>query len=428
MPDEDIIVIGAGIAGLAAARSLTEAGFAPTVLEGRDRIGGRIWTDRSLGMPLDLGASWIHGISRNPLMDLVRDHGIKTRRTFLGALALYDADGRLLDEEEMNRIDALGEEISAALLELKQAADSDRPLAAAIADILALRDLDDSQKQSINWHLFSEIELEHGADLADLSLRAFDEDDFFRGPDVVFPAGYVQIVDHLASGLHIKLGHSVHQINYGAQGVEVATAQGLFTADRAVVTLPLGVLQSGDVQFSPALPAAKLDAIQRLQMGTANKIALHFSERFWPEWPHYMGQLSETTGTAMEFWNMDMYIGQPVLFALTRGAHARALEQLAEEEMVERAMADLRHIFGNDLADPLASVSTRWHADPFARGAYSHVPPGATMGDYDLIAAPVENRLFFAGEATNRQYPATVHGALLSGRREAEIIVGLATA
>lgn len=423
--NEQIVVVGAGISGLAAARRLLDEGFCVTVLEGRDRIGGRIWTDHSLDLPVDLGAAWIHGISRNPLMDLVRDIGIQTARTRFAALALYDLDGRLLDDEEMDDLEALGAEIYAELTQRRQGASSDQSVAAALTDLLALRDLAGVRARGINWQIASEIGVQLGVDLDELALDAFAEDQSFGGPDVVLPAGYQQIPAHLAAGLDIRFNQIVRRVDYGAEGVEISTDQDLFAANRVIVTLPLGVLQRGAVTFSPALPPVKVEAIQRLQMGTMNKMALRFAERFWPEWPHYMGCLAENSDSIMELWNMAVYSGEPVLIALSRGAHARALEQLPQEEIVEQVMANLRCMFGSDIPAPVACVATCWHGDPFAGGAYSHVPPGATMADYDVLAAPVEDRLFFAGEATSRQYPGTAHGALLSGRREAERIVGL---
>ena len=418
--------MGAGIAGLAAARRLAGEGFGVVVLEGRGRIGGRIWTDRSLEVPVDLGAAWIHGISRNPLMDLVRDGGIQTARTRFAALALYDVDGRLLNDQEMDEVEAQVEEIFGALMKCKKEALGDRSVGAVLAELLAAGDLGGVLGRGINWRLASEIGVQLGVDLDGLSLQAFGEDESFNGPDVVFPGGYDQIAAQLAAGLDIRLNYIVRRIDCGADGVEIITDQGSVRASRAVVTLPLGVLQNGDVEFSPALPPAKQDAIRRLQMGTMNKIALRFEERFWPEWPHYMGRLAEGDEAVVEWWNMAVYSDQPVLLALSSGAQARDMERLPEGEVVERLMFDLRHTFGGDIAPPVAAVSTRWHGDPFARGAYSHVPPGAAMADYDALATSVEDRLFFAGEATSRQYPGTVHGALLSGRREAQRIVDLA--
>ena len=420
--DEEIIVVGAGAAGLAAGKALVSQGFRVRILEGRERIGGRIWTDRSLGIPIDLGASWIHGIRRNPLSDIVSDAAIRTIKTDFDAIKLYDIDGTALVDADLDDLEELFEQIFEDLLEVKRSAGDDASMAGAVAEALSRRDLSDSQRRGVEWVIASEIELEAAADVDELSLRNWDEDDAFKGDDVLFPDGYAQVPEVLAAGLDIHLGHLVSEIAYDARGVAITTNRGLFRGDRAVITLPLGVLREGTVTFSPALPASKLSAIQALRMGTLNKIAMRFGERFWPAEPHFLGYLDESSKEAMNFLNLHPYIGESVLLAFTKGAHARSIESLSTAEVVDQAMADLRGMFGTSITDPTNATVTKWHADPFARGSYSHVPPGGNMADYEELAQPVEDRLFFAGEATTRRYPGTVHGALLSGEREAERI------
>ena len=421
--DEETIVVGAGVAGLAAARSLTSQGFRVTILEGRERIGGRIWTDRSLGIPLDLGASWIHGIRRNPLTDISNDAGIRTVKTDFDAIKLYDIDGTALVDDDLDDLEELFEQIFEDLLEAKRSAGDNASIAGAVSSALARRDLSDAQRRGVEWVIASEIELEAAADLDELSLRNWDEDDAFKGDDVLFPEGYAQVPEVLAEGLDIHLDHLVSEIACDERGVAITTNRGVFRGDRAVITLPLGVLREGTVRFSPVLPDSKLSAIQDLQMGTLNKIAMRFGERFWPAEPHFLGYLDESAEEAMNFLNMFPYDGEPALMAFARGAHARSLEQLSTGDVTEQVMAQLRGMFGNSISDPTNATFTRWHGDPFARGSYSHVPPGGSMADYEELAQPVGDRLFFAGEATTRRYPGTVHGALLSGEREAERIV-----
>ena len=420
--DEEIIVVGAGAAGLAASRRLASHGFKVTILEGRERIGGRIWTDHSLGIPIDLGASWIHGIRRNPLTDIASDAGIRTVKTDFDAIKLYDVDGTVLADDDLDDLEELFEKIFEDLLEAKGSAGDDASMAAAVAAVLSRRNLSDAQRRGVEWVVASEIELEAAADLDELSLRNWDEDDAFKGDDVLFPEGYAQVPEVLAEGLGIQLDHLVSEIAYDERGVAITTNRGVFRGDRAVITLPLGVLREGTVTFSPALPNSKLSAIEDLQMGTLNKMAMRFGERFWPAEPHFLGYLEETAEEAMNFLNMHTYTGEPVLMAFARGAHARSLEQLSTEDVTEQVMAQLRGMFGNSISDPTGATFTKWHADPFARGSYSHVPPGGSMSDYEELAQPVGDRLFFAGEATTRRYPGTVHGALLSGEREAERI------
>lgn len=253
--DETILVVGAGIAGLAAARRLQSAGYTVVVLEGRDRIGGRVWTDDTLGVPLDFGAAWIHGIDGNPIYDLTRQWGITTSVTDFDASGLFYGADELTDEEYAE-VESVVEELGDELEALKAELDDDVSIGAAVDELLAdYADLSARVLVCVRWTIISAIGLEMGEDLTDLSLWAWDEDEAFDGDDVVFPGGYHQIVERLAEGLDIRLNEVVTAIYYDGEGVEVETSSGVFIADRVIVTLPLGVLQRGLVAFDPPLPA-----------------------------------------------------------------------------------------------------------------------------------------------------------------------------
>ena len=421
--DEHVLVIGAGVAGLASAQSLQRRGFRVTVLEGRDRIGGRMWTDHSLGVPLDLGAAWIHGRRRNPVAELADELAITRSPTDYDSLRLYDVDGRELTRDQLNVLAELLDESLRELLRAKEGAAADMTIADAYEQMCAAARLSPFQRRAVDWGIVSEIELDLADDLASLSLAAFEEDDAFRGGDELFPGGYRQIVDGLAAQLDIHLGQVVDRIEYGSSGVAVHAGEALFRGDRAVVTLPLGVLKKGTVQFVPALPDEKQGAIERLAMGTLDKIALRFSYSFWPEATEFFGLLKESRDEVTSVVNMAAHLDSaPVLVVLARGAFARRLEQLGAAEAVASVMVDIRTIFGPAVPDPSASVVTRWGDDPFCFGSYSHVPPGASPRDHELLFEPLQRRLYFAGEATNRRFPGTVHGALLSGRAQADAI------
>ncbi|MBK9745325.1 MAG: FAD-dependent oxidoreductase [Chloroflexi bacterium] len=421
--DETILVIGAGIAGLAAARRLQTAGYAVIVLEGRDRIGGRVWTDYTLGLPLDLGAAWIHGIDGNPIYDLARQWGIVTSVTDFDASAVYYGADELTDEDYAE-VEAVVEELYDELEALKADLDEDKSVGAAVEELLAdYGDLSARVLASVRWTIMSEIGLEMGEDLTNLSLWAWDEDEALSGDDVVFPGGYRQIVERLAEGLDIRLGQVVTALYHDGAGVEVETSSGVFVADRVIVTLPLGVLQRGLVAFDPPLPTAKQTAIDRMAMGSLDKVVLRFSAQFWPEELHSFGAADQPEAEATEFWNMAIHTGAPILVALIGGDDARQLERTNEQTVVARMLNHLRGMFGAEIPEPTAYVITRWSSDPFAYGSYSHIPPGADYDDYETLAAPVSDRVLFAGEATHAAYPATVHGAFLSGAREAERII-----
>ncbi|PJF30810.1 MAG: monoamine oxidase [Candidatus Thermofonsia Clade 1 bacterium] len=426
---ESVLIVGAGMAGISAARALQAAGLTVTLLEARDRLGGRIWTDDALGVPLDMGAAWIHGERRNPLTPLARAAGIRTFPSDFEAMALYTGNGERLSDDQL---ESAAERAADILKELEAAkahhlVNDSTSIAEVLATLLPEYALSGANKRAVLWLLASEIELQWGADAHDLSLLAWNEDSNFGGDDLLLREGYSALIAFLARDLDVQLNTVISEIAYDRTGVALTATDGrTFEADRALITLPIGVLQSGAVRFTPALPEAKGGALGRLRMGTLNKVALRFPRAFWDTDLHRFGYLDESTAELFEFFNLHVLHGQPILVALARGDHARSLERLAPEQAAARAFQTLQRAFGRAIPEPEAFAVTAWHSDPFARGAYSHVPPNARHADYDILARPVQNRLFFAGEGTLSDYPATVHGALISGEREAKRIVGLA--
>ena len=418
----NILVIGAGIAGLAAARELQNNGFKVTIIEGRDRIGGRIYTDRSLGYAIDLGAAWIHGIQNNPIGKLAKDSNIKILRTNYDNSELYGINGRPVNENQLSQAESLSEEIIEQAKALGERLDKDISVAEAVKRVIKKQQLTAAQQKLVQWQLNSNIVVETGTDMSDLSIQQFDEDEAFAGDDFLFPNGYDQISQILAKDIDIKLQQNVQEINYSGSGVTVKTNAGSFSADAVVITLPLGVLKADKVKFSPALPSEKTTAIQRLAMGVLNKVILKFPQPFWETEYDMIGLMSAVEKDFSEFVNLYKYNSAPVLVGLTGGSFARSLESLSETEIAQQVMKLLRRTYGNNIPNPEKVLRTQWSQDRFSFGAYSYVPVGGSMEDRDALAKPVNKRLFFAGEATSRDYPATVHGAFLSGLREAKKI------
>ncbi|HWB00374.1 MAG TPA: FAD-dependent oxidoreductase, partial [Pirellulales bacterium] len=218
-------------------------------------------------------------------------------------------------------------------------------------------------------------------------------------------------------------GHQVRRVDHDDKSVVIDTSQGEFTADFAVVTLPLGVLKHRGVEFHPALPERKRDAVQRMGMGLLNKTYLKFPRQFWPARADWLGFVSETKGRWSEYLNVAKFLAQPVLLGFTAATFARRTEKKTDQEIVAGMIAALRSMFGGrKVPDPLDVRITRWASDPFSYGSYSFMKTGSTPEDYEHLAEPVDNRLFFAGEHTSRRYSATVHGAYLSGIRAAKRI------
>lgn len=416
----DVLVLGAGIAGLAAARTLTEKGRNVIILEARNRIGGRMWIDSSLGSPLDLGASWIHGVNENPITKLAKEFGIKTLPTDDENAIEFSADGRELPDDEFERMEALFEDVYEEVAEMQNTTEEDISLQVAFDQVIAERGLSAADLRRLNYYIHLVTALEYGADPKDLSLWWWDQDEEFGGEEVIFPGGYNQITDGLANGLDIRLRTVVNTVRYGVDGVEVETSAGVFVADKAVVTLPLGVLKQASVKFEPPLPESKQAAIDRLAMGVLNKVYLKFPEAFWGEDVETISYVGDELGEWCDWLSFMPLTGEPVLMAFHGGDKGFAIEELSDGEIVSGAMQTLRVMFGNNIPEPEGVLITRWGKDPFSFGAYSHIPPNASGDDYDALAEPVDEVLFFAGEATSQEYPSTVHGAYLSGVRAAE--------
>ncbi len=412
------LVIGAGAAGLAAARELRANGFRVTVLEARDRIGGRVWTDRSLGEPLDLGASWIEGASGNPITRLARSFGVSTVLDE-DEWIFYSRDGVPYDRADVVEVERGVNELTRDLERLAASLDRDISIYEGVRRVLAGEDLDPEEQRVVEAFMAG-LESNAGGDVKRLSLLQADQGRGFGGGNRLFPGGYGQVVDGLADGLDLRLGHAVSRIEHGGEGVRVTANRGVFEADFAVVSLPLGVLKKGAVAFSPPLPSVKRDAIRELGMGVLNKAALRFPRVFWPNLDKFQN-IAETKDDFHEFLNWHKYSGQPVLVAFSAGSFARQVEALADREIIGRIMAILRRWWGAGVPEPNGFKITRWSRDPHVYGSYSYIPVGSSSAAYRALAEPLAG-LFFAGEATNADYPASVHGAYLSGIREAKRI------
>jgi monoamine oxidase len=419
-----VIVVGAGMAGLAAAIDLKTAGFKVIIVEGRERVGGRVFTDNSLGeLPLDLGASWIHGIHGNPIFQLARKFQIETAPTNYDSITRFAADGRPLGAAREARLERDFAQLRVAIAGAIENANVTGSLGQFIDKYTAGLGFTSERAQDLAYSVNTEIEHDYAADVNDLSLIEFDQDSEFDGPDVLFPGGYHQLVERLQAGLDVRTGQVVQTVIRDRSGVRVITNRETFAGDLAVITLPLGVLKQGSVTFQPELPASKKAAIGRLGMSVLNKCYLRFPSAFWDRRPELLGYVSPARGQWCAWLNMFHYTRQPVLVGFNSGSFGEQLEALSDDACTASAMSVLRKIYGASIPEPKGVRITRWKSDPFTFGSYSHLPPGAGAKDYDLLQASVDGRLFFAGEATSREYPATVHGAWLSGRRAAKEIV-----
>ncbi len=417
-----VLVIGAGIAGLSAARAALAAGHRVMVVEAQTRIGGRVWTSRLWpDLPADMGASWVHGIEGNPLTALADQAGVARVPTSYGSALTLDASGQSFDPETaMARAEALVEKARAAVDDNE----TDLSLADAVLASKDWRKANDAERRLIRHFINSTVEQEYGSDWHAASAWYFDDVDEFGGDDVLFPGGFGQIASHLAKGLTLRMGAAITAIGPDAAGVAITLINGeVLTADYAIVTLPIGVLQSGSVRFAESLSTERQAAIDGLGMGLLNKCWLRFDRIAWPADVDWIEWLGPRDGHWAEWVSLAPALGAPVLLGFNAGAQALELEALNDAATVDAAYKALRAMFGTAFPAPIGAQISRWSRDPFALGSYSFNAVGTSAKTRKALrGADWNGRLIFAGEAASHDHPGTVHGALMSGLHAASLM------
>jgi len=415
---QKILVIGAGIAGLAAAQQLHRAGHGVEVLEARERIGGRIHTSHLWqDAPMDLGASWINGFEGSPLGDLARSIGLRTAQTRYDNSIAYGRSGKPFSASDEQRVEQLRKRIKRVLSAAQDGA-TDQSLQAAVEAGLDWDSLKMSDRSLAELLLNSIYEHEYGGSTQQMSAWWWDDDGDFDGGDVIFPDGFGAIAEHLAKGLSIRLGQVVQRIAWDDAGVRVDVGQ-ILRADRVIVSVPLGVLKAGAIEFAPKLPATKRRAIEALGMGVLNKCFLRFARTFWPTDVDWIERVPERRGEWTEWVSFARPTGKPVLLGFNAADFGRQIESSSDTQIVAGAMRALRGIYGDAIPMPLGQQITRWASDPFALGSYSFNAVGVDPKMRDDLAASIDKRIYFAGEASHRKHFATTHGAYLTGLRAA---------
>jgi monoamine oxidase len=403
--DVDLIVVGAGAAGLGAALAARERGLAFRVLEAASRSGGRAWTDtRSLRRPFDHGCHWLHTPSRNPLRALADALGVAytdhpPRRLHDGAALLPGPEGQALlaewsrFEAAAARAHADGREISVA-----QAVDAARP----------------------SWPWFAQW-FEHNCaaspdevSVADLAAQDDDHD------DRRVPTGYGALLQRAAAGIPVELDCPVRGLDLSGGGVAVETPRGRLHARAAVLCVSVGVLAAEAIAVRPSgWPDWKRRALEGVALGSSNKVALELARAAVdPELVDcFVHCLAEPPANVA--WHFAPS-GEELAVAYLGGAWCRELCLAGEAAMLDFARADLERRLGSQARRHLGrGRASRWDADPLVRGGYSYCRAGCGNRRPELAAA-VDERVFFAGEACSLEFPATAHGAWLSGRAAVE--------
>ena len=415
-----MLVIGAGIAGLRAAEVLAGRGRRVIVLEARDRLGGRIHTDRSWGVPVELGASWIHGVDNNPIAALAAAKGIKTQATDYESV-MYGADGKRRPDDALDELES--EVAKLVKAGRKGSPDTDEPLRTALDRAIGASDLDASERLDVEMGITESIEHEYATDAVNLSALHFDDGAEESGGDALLPEGYDKVVAAVASGLDVRLGHVAASVDTSGDRAVVVTSKGRFEANAVIITVPLGVLKAGSIQFLPALPDSKSTAIARLGMGALSKTCLRFESAFWPDDAELLDIVptGSRRGQWVESLSLTGLVDVPALMMFNAGKFARAVETMTEPEVIASARSALEPAFPG-FSEPTGLLRSAWSVDPFSLGSYSFIGVGSSQADREALAAP-EARRFFAGEACSRDHAGTVHGAYTSGEAAANALL-----
>jgi monoamine oxidase len=394
----DVAVIGAGAAGIGAGRRLREAGAVSVlVLEARDRFGGRVHTIAPAGFPLDRGAEWLHSADRNPLTPIAQRLGFSVHRRPSEWTTRLRRSGETIEAEA----DWLSTREAQTRARRKAAAEPiDRPLASLLAPEGRWNKLLDATS---TWG--------NGAELDRVSVKdnVRYED---SGTNWRLAEGYGRLFETLAEGLPTALEAPVLRIDHKGSAIRLETAGGTVIAKRVIVTVPTSIIAGEIIRFDPPLPE-KISAAAGLPLGVENKLFISLEDRL-PGFEHDTYLIGSTTSRETMSYQVRP-LDRPAIYCFFGGRFAAALEREGQAAMFSFAAGELARLLGSEIRKSMAPLaSTAWLQDPWSRGSYSYALPGHA-DDRARLAAPVDDRLFFAGEATSPNFFSTAHGAWLSG-------------
>jgi len=401
----DVAIIGAGAAGLGAARALAGSGLSVAVLEARDRIGGRAWTIQAApDVTFDLGCGWLHSADKNSFVAIAGQLGFAVNKEL--PPWRERAYGDTFPQSERDDFARALDEFYERAWEAAQRGDEGP----------AARCLEPGNRWNPMIHAISTYI--NGCELDSVSILDMDA---YEDTDLNWRVrrGYGALIAAYGEPCPVVKNCNVTQIDHSGKRIRLNTSQGTLEADKVIVTVPTNLISDEAIRFSPALPT-KVDAARGLPLGVDDKVMLALDE---PEaFPKEGNLRGATMRTAMGTYHLRPF-GQPCIEGFFGGRFARELEQSGAGAFAAQSIDEIASLLGNGIRRKLRPLAeSRWALDPFARGAYSHALPGHA-GDRAILAAPVDGRIFFAGEATSPNFFSTAHGARDSGERAAREVL-----
>lgn len=403
----DVAIIGAGAAGLGAAHALAGSGLSVVVLEARNRLGGRAWTvQASPDVTFDVGCGWLHSADKNSFVPIARALAFELNEDLppWRERAYGNAFPQSERDDFMRAMDAFYERLWQAAQKGK-----DEPASLSLEPGNRWNPMIDAISTYIN-----------GCELKDMSTLDWDA---YEDSELNWRVrrGYGALIAAYGAPCPVALNCNATLIDHSGKRVRIETSQGTLTADRVIVTVPTNLIADETIRFSPPLPA-KVDAARGLPLGVNDKVtlALEGAEAF----PREGNLRGASMRTEMGTYHIRPF-GQPCIEGFFGGSFACQLEDSGEGAIAAHSIDEIAGFLGNDIRRKLKPLyESRWGRDPFARGSYSHALPGHA-GDRAVLAAPVDGRLFFAGEATSPTFFTTAHGARDSGERAAKEVLAV---
>ncbi|NBU99350.1 MAG: FAD-dependent oxidoreductase, partial [Spirochaetia bacterium] len=412
--------VGAGISGCTAAYHLKNEGYIVQILEARNRIGGRIFTNRERSYPIDLGASWMHGNKQNPLEPLLKQFGAKSKETDYENVLILNGDSELTPEVIFNSY----QKFQALLDKIKAETENsikDQNLRDHL-DLYYKKEILDDFDKRLFLYFERGIENEMGAELSKLSSYGiFHTGEKIEGADELIFSGLDMILIGLLKDININLNQKVIAVRQSIDGVNIETQNNVYSADFVIITVPVPILQKNHIIFDPPLPLEKSNSISKIPFGFYSKYIIEFPEKFWTEEDAYV-QLKGMKNQWYELLiNLEPYTNKPVLGFLSSGERAKSVE--SDKNFLPKAISELKKIFDVNIPTPLKTFQTDWSIDPYSLGAFTY--PNRDMDSLVKEYSKPFGKVFFAGEGTHEKYFSYLHGAYLSGIREAERILNL---